>query len=151
MPRPTAAGVFGMARTIGVAAPSAASRLRIGVPAAMERKSVPPFPSAASRGSAAPIACGLTASTATAGSAGSSALRRSPARASALSRGAGFGSSTVTEAGGRPRASQPSRSAVPILPQPSRTSPRSEMSERSMPSPFRPTEPERGPTNQARP
>ena len=40
MPRPTAAGVFGIARTIGVPAPSAASKARIGVPAAMDRNSV---------------------------------------------------------------------------------------------------------------
>ena len=78
MPRPIAAGVFGMARTIGVPAPSAASKARIGVPAAIERNSVLPPPSAASRGSASAIICGLTARTAMAGSGGRLGVQPQP-------------------------------------------------------------------------
>ena len=132
MPRPTAAGVLGMARTMGVRSPSTAWKLLIGVPAAMERKTVVPLPSAASRGSASPIDCGLTASTATAGSEGRSAFSRSPASASSVSLCAGFGSRTVIASSASPLAIQPSSNAVPILPQPSKTTPRPEISDRSM-------------------
>jgi hypothetical protein len=70
IPRPTIAGVFGMVRTMGVRVPSASSKLAIVVPAAMETKSVEPFPKACSEGNASPIICGFTASRATAGADG---------------------------------------------------------------------------------
>ena len=53
-------------------------------------------------GSASPIICGLTASTATAGSGGRSAFSRMPRSASSASRGPGLGSSTVIDEGGTP-------------------------------------------------
>ena len=65
MPRPTAAGVLGIARMIAVAAPNIASKAAIGVPAAIDRNTVPCPASAASCGAASAIICGLTAMTAT--------------------------------------------------------------------------------------
>ena len=78
MPRPTAAGVFGMARTIGVRV--AERRLegadrRAGGDREKERRAVAERREPRQRRA---HHCGLTASTATAGSAGSSALSRRP-------------------------------------------------------------------------
>jgi hypothetical protein len=65
MPRPTAAGVLGIERTMGVPAPNIASKAEIGVPAAIDRNRVPCPASEASCGAAAAIICGFTAMTAT--------------------------------------------------------------------------------------
>ena len=140
MPRPIAAGVFGIARTIGVRSPSAASKARIGVPAAMERKSVAPLPSAASRGRAAPIDCGLTARTATAGSRGEVAVEGQAAPGERLEARRRVGLEDGDRGRTSPPASQPSSSAEPILPHPSSTRPRPEISAscmRPLPAPRR--------------
>jgi len=61
IPRPIAAGVLGIARTIGVAAPRTCAKVAMDVPAAIETNRVSPLPKAASDGKASPIICGLTA------------------------------------------------------------------------------------------
>ncbi len=100
IPRPTAAGVLGMARTIGVSAPRTLSNAAIGVPAATDTNSVSPPPSAASVGSASPIICGFTAINTMAGASGSDWFRCSPSRP--FSQSDGCGSITQTEAAGKP-------------------------------------------------
>ena len=120
MPRPTMAGVLGMVRTIGVRSPKVLSKVAIEVPAAIDTISVVPLPSACSAGRAAPIICGLTAKSATAGAGGTPAFRCTPVE---VSQSDGFGSKTQIADGGKPAFSQPAKSADPILPQPKSTSP----------------------------
>ena len=133
IPRPTIAGVFGMVRTMGVLAPRDASNAAMVVPAAIDMNSVFPFPSACSAGSAAPIICGFTASSATAGAGGRPSFRWTPVR---ISQSVGLGSITQTESGGTPAPSHPVKSAVPILPQPSSTSPSRTTRSNVMDTPF---------------
>ncbi len=70
IPRPTAAGVFGIARTMGDASPSMSSNSPMVVPAAIDTNRVEPLPSSAISGSASPIICGFTAIRITAGLSG---------------------------------------------------------------------------------
>src|SRR5581483_760914 len=122
MPRPMAAGVLGMARTM--AAPgSAPSRNAKVFPAMIERISVAGPAIGRNGGSASPAACGLTAMTMIAASVidSSGTLRRRPRPASAAIALAGCGSITATRRGSSPSASQLSSIAPPILPAPMRT------------------------------
>ncbi len=133
IPRPIAAGVFGMARTIGVFSPRTSSKVAIGVPAATEITSVSPLPKAPTSGKASAIICGFTAITAIAGLSGKSAPMFTPC---ALSQSDGCGSITNTDFGGSPVRSQPRSIAEPILPHPSITSPRVATSFISMKAPL---------------
>ena len=85
MPRPIAAGVFGMARTMAALAGSACSRKREVRPAMIESTTVERPTSGASGGTASGATCGLTAMMMAAASPSSalSGLRRSPRPASA--------------------------------------------------------------------
>ena len=95
MPRPIAAGVFGIARMTGVDDPSAASKRSSVVPAATDRNRVSLRPpNCRTDSNAGSIIWGLTATTTTAGEAGRSAFRFTPT--SALSSSEGAGSTTHT-------------------------------------------------------
>ena len=122
MPRPIAAGVFGMARTIA-AFGRCFSRKPSVRPAMIETTTVLRSTSAASSGSASGAVCGFTAITSAATWPTSPlGLMRTPRLASALIAFDGCGSSTTTFFGGSLRASQPSSMAPPILPAPTSTS-----------------------------
>src|SRR5215475_1700568 len=133
MPRPMAAGVFGIARTS--AAPGrAASRRRKVRPAMMETTTVVGPKNGVSTGITSGALCGLTAITTAAASptAPGVGLRRRPCRAQAVISLAGCGSIAAIFSGPRPSASQPSSMALPILPAPaSRMVPERVASERA--------------------
>ncbi len=117
-----AAGVFGMARTIAVPDGRASCRKRNVRPAMMESASVVLPTWARTAGSASGALCGFTAMTMAEACVGVFGLIFSPRRVSVLIALPGCGSSTIIFFGDRPRASQPSSMAWPILPAPSRTS-----------------------------
>src|SRR6516165_7367173 len=119
MPRPIAAGVLGMARTI--AAPGKLrARNRNVRPAMMDTTTVAPPTNGASTGMASSAVCGLTATTtaATSPTASRDALRRRPRALSAAISRLGCGSITAMFLGASPSASQHQRVAVhdqPVL------------------------------------
>ena len=122
MPRPIAAGVLGMARTIAAPGSALLEKLERS-PAMIDTTTVLGPTIAASGGTASGATCGFTATTSAAtlpilplG------LMRTPRRASALIDFPGCGSMTTTLLGGSLSASQPSSMAPPILPAPTSTS-----------------------------
>jgi len=123
MPRPIAAGVLGIARTIAVPAGSDFSRKPMVRPAMMERTNVVLSMYFARGGKASGALCGFTATTTVVATPTLPfGLSLSPRRASAFTVLAGCGSTTVIFFGSNPRASQPSSMALPIFPAPTRTS-----------------------------
>ena len=123
-PRPTEAGVLGMARAMAVAGRRAAMSPMV-LPAMMESTSVPSPTSGAMSGAAWSSICGLMASTSTSGALrlAMGGLRATPLPVQrATSSGAANGSKTQTAEGGSPRASHPCSMAPPILPAPTSTS-----------------------------
>ena len=121
MPRPIAAGVLGMARTIAARGKLAARNCKVR-PAMMDTTAVAPPTNGASVGMTSPATCGLTAITtaATSSTASRDGLRRRPrSRSAAISR-LGCGSITAIISAASPSASQPSSMALPILPAPAR-------------------------------
>ena len=121
IPWPMAAGVLGMARTIGVDFPKTSAKAEMVVPAATEINKVVAEPNRCNRGRASPIICGLTATKTAAGSSGSISLTLTPMD---KSQSLGFGSKIHTDFGSIPCSSQPLSNADPIFPQPSSTKPR---------------------------
>src|SRR5262245_23483612 len=121
MPRPIAAGVLGMARTIAARGKLAARNRKVR-PAMMDTTTVAPPTNGASIGMTSPATCGLTATTtaATSPTASRDALRRRPRALSAAISRLGCGSITAILSGESPSASQPSSMALPILPAPTR-------------------------------
>src|SRR5262249_10659162 len=121
-PRPIAAAVFGIARTIAVPKGNDFSRNPIVRPAIIESTSVD-FSTYLARGcNVSGALCGFTAiTTALAATALTFGLSLTPRRASPLTALPGCGSTTEICFGRRPRASQPSSIAPPILPAPTRT------------------------------
>ena len=124
MPRPIAAGVLGIARTMAVPCGSACSRKPSGRPAMIDTATSLCRQRARARATASAALCGLTAMTTALAGADLPrfGLSATPRRASALRLLAGCGSITVSLRGSSPRVSQPSSMAEPILPAPSRTS-----------------------------
>src|SRR5450755_3313250 len=122
MPRPMAAGVLGIARTIAAPAGSASARESKVRPAMIEMTTEPGATRPPISASACGAVCGLTAmTTASAPTADAPGLSRSPRAASAAICGDGCGSMTVTPAGSTPSPIQPSSNAPPIFPAPTRT------------------------------
>src|ERR1043166_4267219 len=119
MPRPIAAGVFGIARTI---APGRTDCRKPSVlPAMIEIARVFAPTNDFSVGATAAASCGLIAITMTLASV-TGALMRTPRAACAAISADGFGSRTAICFGSSPSASQPSSMAPPILPAPTSTS-----------------------------
>ena len=126
MPIPIAAGVFGMARTMAASLPNAASKNEIGVPAAMESVTAEAA-SAANGGAAAPMLCGFTAMTMasglkSAGTADTSPTTVTPSAPTRCATAASIGSIT-TKRSAALFLRQPSSSAPPIFPQPTKSTP----------------------------
>src|SRR6266487_4537701 len=121
MPRPIAAGVLGMARTIAAPGKLRARNCKVR-PAMMDTTTVAPPTNGASAGMTSSATCGLTATTtaATSPTASRDALRRRPRALNAAISRLGCGSITAIFAGASPSASQPSSMALPILPAPAR-------------------------------
>ena len=109
MPRPIAAGVFGIARTIAQSAPSAPCRKASVLPAMIETASVPDRSADLSVGTTVAASCGLIAITITLASSTVAGLMRTPRAASAAISSAGRGSTTAIFCGSSPSASQPSQ------------------------------------------
>ena len=124
MPRPIAAGMFGMARTKALALFSVRDRNCSVRPAMIEITIVDAAIIGASAGITCSAICGFTAMTMAAAPVSASArgLSRTPRSASVLICGDGEGSMTATFVGFRPNRSQPSSSPLPILPAPTSTS-----------------------------
>ena len=115
MPCRTAAGVFGIARTM---APSPSSaRMPAMVRPAMIDSITAEFVKRAYCGSVSAAFCGLTASTT---AAGAKPAGIAPASATTVTSGPGAGGATGSTAidGDRPRSRQPASMAPPILPKP---------------------------------
>src|SRR6202023_1880022 len=118
MPRPTAAGRFGIARTIAFACGSLAATLAIVVPARIETTSVSRLAIGASPAAASSRVCGFIASTRTCGGREGGPNAHPLAPASSTSSGDGRGSMTLIFRGSYPRSSQARSNAPPILPAP---------------------------------
>ncbi len=121
MPRPIAAGVFGMART--TLPPQAASIDAMVVPAMIDTTSVDGPLKDFSALPASRKVCGFSAITSVVmlPICFGDGLRRTPFVASALISPEGCGSITATRFASRPRASHPDSIAPPIFPAPART------------------------------
>src|SRR5690242_18765249 len=124
MPRAIAAGMLGIARTIEAFAGSADWRNASVRPAMTETTSVAGPTRRAISLSASGAICGFTATTIVLAIpiVSRAGLRRTPSFARAATATEGCGSTTTIRRGSRPRLSQFSSSAPPILPAPMRTS-----------------------------
>ena len=116
MPRPIAAGVFGIART--TAPPQTSCSTAMVVPAMIETTSVDGATCGRSAGPASRKDCGFTAITSVSTGPASFGLSRMPLAASAAISADGIGSITTARLGSSPPASQPVSIAPPILPAP---------------------------------
>src|SRR5262245_45244009 len=122
MPRPIAAGVFGMARTTAALCGKAPARDAIVRPAMIEPTTVEGVISEAPLGMVSAAVRGFAAITVARGQIeAGSGLMRTPRAQSALIDAAGWGSITTMQAGSTPRPTQPSSNAPPILPAPMST------------------------------
>src|SRR6266849_6394420 len=122
MPRPIAAGVFGMARTTAALCGKAPARNAIVRPAMIETTTVEGDISEATFGMIPAAICGFTAITIASGQVDAgSGLIRTPRAESAATDAAGWGSITTMQAGSTPRPIQPSSNAPPIFPAPMST------------------------------
>src|ERR1019366_1633756 len=120
MPRPTAAGRFGIAGTIARACGSFAEILAMVLPARIETTSVLGPAKETSEAAASSRLCGLIASTRTCGGREGASNAKPLARASSMGSGGGCGSMTLIFRGSQPRSSQARNRAPPILPAPAR-------------------------------
>src|SRR5215467_15709174 len=122
MPRPIAAGVFGMARTTAASRGKMPARNAIVRPAMIETTTVEGDIREATCGMISGAICGLTAMTIASGQIEAGAgLIRTPRAERASIDAAGCGSITTMPAGSTPRPIQPSNNAPPILPAPMST------------------------------
>src|SRR4051794_19434476 len=121
MPRPIAAGVFGMART--TLPPHPRLSAVIVMPAMIDTTSVDDVANGRSCGPASRNICGFSATTraATLPIFADAGLSCAPFAAIALISSDGYGSITTTFDASSPRASQPDNNAPPILPAPAST------------------------------
>ncbi len=120
MPRPMAAGVFGMARI--TLPPQTSPIVAMVVPAMIETTSVEGEMNDFSCGPASANICGFTARTSTSTVPMSLAvgLRRTPRASKPRVSSDGFGSTTATRLASSPCTSQPDSMALPIFPAPAR-------------------------------
>ena len=121
MPRPIAAGVFGIARTTWP--PQTSPIAAMVMPAMIETTSVDDAANGRNCGPASRNICGFSATTsaATLPKSFGAGLSRTPFAASALISSEGYGSITATRFASSPCASQPDSIAPPILPAPAST------------------------------